>query len=255
MPGFFVACLAAGLRLIVRRPLTVVAWLLAGVFLALLGQAPTFLVPLMAWELRPLAPGLMILNFIWIIVTLTILSAAVFRSILKPDERRTAYLRLSTVEARLLTVVAVYALLHLALRLVEPLEAPLAILIPAIVAVGLAQALIAFQGPAIIDRGRFQIRDAWRLTRQHLGAVLILGVVVGGVSMGGDVAVGRALAHYRNLVEVTETGDPNSLVRLALAYTFFGGAFEFLNFRFVSGAAAEAYRRLRPPEPVAAIFD
>lgn len=201
-----------GFGLIRRRPLSVALWgivnvaataLLGVAQLRLLGGDPETIAARAATvgfdvQLFAVQSGFGLLGFL---VT-TILWAAAFRAVLRPDERGFASLRLGMDELRLMAVtILLYllfvvcgffaalgfgflvSLLQLATGGNPQLAAALATLLVVALAAGIVFLLVRLSvvTPLVIERRRIGIDESWELTRGHfwslLGAYILMALV------------------------------------------------------------------------------
>jgi hypothetical protein len=198
----------AGFGLIRKRPRSVLAWgavrtlyafcafaLIAPLFLARLGEImarvkggappdPTALVGLHGANLLLSIVG----GFVG-----AVLSCAVFRAILKPDEGRFAYLRLGSAELFLFLLTIGVAATAVATALVAAIPLVTLTVVAAVVHAKAAAVLIAvagvigllvllcwallrlsLAGPMMVEDGRFHLFDAWALTRGHVAELFLV---------------------------------------------------------------------------------
>jgi hypothetical protein len=123
------------------------------------------------------------------------LSCAVFRAVLKPEEGRLAYLRLGAAEVFLFLLTFGLAILFIVAMLVTVIPLVMVVVIASVVhaggvavtiavAGGLALlALLIFvllrlsvAGPMMVEDGQFHLTDAWALTRGHISELLLVGI-------------------------------------------------------------------------------
>lgn len=150
------------------------------------------------------------------------LYAAIFRSVLRPEQNRFGYLRLGKDEFLLFIMIAMFyigfvALLAMAIFLVVLITAlvaaasqPAGLVVGFLLTLSAGGALIWLAArlsmvmPMSFDHGRIQIREAWVLTRGHAKELLLLAVllVVLGVAIAAvlfavlSAAVGAFVAAY-----------------------------------------------------------
>ncbi|HXV01043.1 MAG TPA: hypothetical protein VG166_11140 [Caulobacteraceae bacterium] len=236
------------------------------------------LAPLMQFE-----GVLLLIGLVSAFVTV-VLNCAVFRSVLRPEEKAFAYLRLGSAEL-MLFFFFLGAYFVLAIGFVVALV-PVFILVAIAGAAhaGLAAGLIAFLavvallvllvwimlrlslvGPMTVQDGRFHFLDAWRLTRGHAGALfavglclLVIAIVVGILSFVVTMAVGGAAAF--GAFQSALRGAPASpaslmpvigvglVVRYLIAIPLSGGLLAI-----IGAPWARAFRDLAQPD-VAATF-
>lgn len=123
------------------------------------------------------------------------LSCAVFRAVLKPEEGRFAYLRLGPAEVFLFLLTFGLAIVFIVAMVVTLIPLVTVVVIASVVhVVGVAAtiavaggmallALLIFvllrmsaAGPMMVEDGRFHLTDAWALTRGHVSELLLVGV-------------------------------------------------------------------------------
>jgi hypothetical protein len=126
-----------------------------------------------------------------------ILSCAVFRAVLKPEEGRFAYLRLGAAEVFLFLLTFGVTILFIVAVLVTVIPLMMVVVIAAVVhAAGVAVtiavagglcllALLIFvllrlsvAGSMMVEDGRFHLTDAWALTRGHVSELLLVGILL-----------------------------------------------------------------------------
>jgi hypothetical protein len=160
----------------------------------------------------------------------SIIICAVVRSVVHPERKALASLRLGAPEFFLvilsfaLSFVLVFAILIFAIPFVilgvflgmQHLWVPLAIMIAVAVLIlflGLiyVAARFAFVVPMMVDDGRFHLFDAWSLTKGRVGSIvviglclmligMVLGVVIEAIFLGlGAAALGMAAGGFNNL--------------------------------------------------------
>jgi hypothetical protein len=221
-------------------------------------------------------------------LVLVVLYCAVFRSVLKPEEGRFAYLRLGMAEVFmfLLAFGATVALIVAMLVLIVPLAVLIGIL--AAVHAGAAAALIAILGglaifvllvwaflrfslvgPMTVDDGRFHLADAWSLSRGRavdLFVILLVQIVIVFVIemlvAAIFIAIGFAFLSQaagglnglkdfftRPSAEIFSTLAPALVVIALVSIPVMGCMMAIL-----AAPWARAYRDLVGPEPVASVF-
>lgn len=124
-----------------------------------------------------------------------VLSCAVFRAVLKPEEGRFAYLRLGAAEVFLFLLSFGVAILFIVAVFVIVIPLTMFVVIAAVVhAAGVAVmiavagglcllALLIFvlirlsmAGSMMVEDGQFHLTDAWALTRGHVSELLLVGI-------------------------------------------------------------------------------
>jgi hypothetical protein len=213
-----------------------------------------------------------------------VLSCAVFRAVLRPDDGRLAYLRVGSAELFLflLTIgvavsaaVAAFAaaiplvMITLIAALVHAKAA--AVLIAIVGVIGLLALLcwvllrLSLAGPMMVEDGKFHLADAWALTRGHvvelfmvmaaLFIILILiEVVIGafalaiGIALLGHAAGGLAALHSfftRPPAEILAAVAPGLILLGLVAIPVFGCLWAI-----IAAPWARAYRDLAGPSAV-----
>ncbi|HEX4183065.1 MAG TPA: hypothetical protein VHY34_07395, partial [Caulobacteraceae bacterium] len=143
------------------------------------------------------------------VVVGSIFYCAVFRAVLHPEQGRFAYMRLGAVELMiaLLTVAATFgfgislALVAVVIGIVVAIFIALhAGVVAAIIGVvgGIAAfvALVYFWlrlsmvAPMIVDVGKFELTDAWRLTKGKVGELFAIALVLFLILIVGEIVVG-----------------------------------------------------------------
>ena len=267
---------AAGFTLIRRRPGSVLIWglmrtlysccslaLIAPMFLArvreILSRARDGVPPDPA-SLSGLHGANLLLSFAGALVA-AVMSCAVFRAVLKPEEGKWAYLRIGSAELFLflltigLVVTAAVGAFLVAIPLImitlvaALAHAQAAAAIIAIVGViGLLAVLcwvflrLSMAGPMMVEDGKFHLGDAWGLTRGHAAdlfviaaslfiVLLVIEVVIGaftvavGLATLGHVAGGLAALHgflVRPPAEILAGVAPGVIVLGLVAIPVFG---------------------------------
>jgi hypothetical protein len=188
---------------------------------------------------------------------------AVWRAVLRPEDSRFAYLRVGASEARVflllaIPVAATYATLFFASGPWRPELVPSPLLAFGAAVVGLMiYARLSLIGPAVFDRGRFDLVGGWRLARGHV--VQLLGIVL--VSWGaaaiclGAWRAAQAMIVARSLSQ--EAMSQGSVSSLPLGVLFVVGLLlSNAATVVVLAPAAAAYRALHAHEdPVSDTFD
>jgi hypothetical protein len=223
--------IGAGFVLIRRQPLVVATWGLAGFVTAVaswgvlgsfyagvIGEmmsrgaafnpmaSPTFL------EQAPRMQGASFLLSLFGGFIDCVVYCAVFRSIIHPEQKRFAYLRIGAAE--LFTLVMVIAgYIAFLISLVVPFliigiivgglvvahavagGVIVAILGGAALVVVLLYVLLRFSliVPMMVSDGKFHFADAWRLTKSHVGALLAISVAVVAIVLVAEIIIGLVL--------------------------------------------------------------
>lgn len=126
-----------------------------------------------------------------------ILSCAVFRAVLKPEEGRFAYLRLGAAEVFLFLLTFGVAILFILAMVVTVIPLAMVVVIASVVhAAGVAATIavvgglsllgllifvlirLSVAGPMMVEDGRFHLTDAWAMTRGHAGELLLVGILL-----------------------------------------------------------------------------
>ena len=209
------AAVGGALRLIVRRPFSVLAW---GLFTTLAGFVPlsVILVQVLpgaqaAAQSAAMTGQVTATTAIWIqmaaavvfaglvaIVVLAVMDAAVYRAVLEPDNRGFFYLRLRRRELSLIGHFLLQTLLWAALIAVASAPAAwvigliantfgrsLAVLVSLIIALaagfvfGIVGLRLSLAGPIAFDRsGAVGLASSWRATRDGFGPILAVTIFV-----------------------------------------------------------------------------
>jgi len=221
-------CLGEGLGLIRRRPVAVLTWGLiqtlvtSGAFTIMAPLYQAFFAQIASAGKTGGAPpdiGAMMhfQSVSWLIsignyAVAVVLYCAVFRSVLYPEQRRFAYLRLGAAEFFLFIVVimallgfgaAIFALfipvfivagigmvthaayLGVMLGIVGSLAA-----IAALIYLALRFSLV---GPMTVQEGKFVLLESWRLTRGKVGSLFLLALCIVAILFVGEVIIGAVL--------------------------------------------------------------
>jgi hypothetical protein len=201
-----------GFSLIRRQPGSVLLWglarmALAGVVIAL--YAPVYVALYQAarsgagpaaFQANPQIMQMQSFSYLINILQLglsSVIWCAVFRSVLHPERSQYAYLRVGAVEffvAVLLLgagfalffgvlavilvaaiVIALLAVLHLVwAAVIVGILATIAAIV-ALVYIGLRFSMV---GPMIVDDGKFHLGESWALTKDHVGALFMIGLLI-----------------------------------------------------------------------------
>ncbi|HEY1447289.1 MAG TPA: hypothetical protein VGF33_02015 [Caulobacteraceae bacterium] len=221
-------------------------------------------------------------------VMLVVLYCAVFRSVLKPDEGRFAYLRvgMSEVFMFLLAFGAVVTLVIAAAVLIVPVAVLIGIL--AAVHAGAAATLVAILGglaiivlfvwvflrfslvgPMTVDDGKFHLADAWSLSRGRALDLFVIGLVLFVILLLIELVVGAFFiaigfaflsqaAGGLNGIQGFFTRPPaeifSTLSPALIVFAVVGIPLTGCLMAIVAAPWARAYRNLVGPEPVASVF-
>jgi len=219
------AAVAEGFALIRREPRAVMVWglLIMAVFAVIFGGYASFFAgmiidPPPSGELNSqqaaaffgrmvASEGLAMLGILIAIALRPVLSAAVLRAVLHPEDRRLAYLRISMAELYLLAVAFIVGfganlivlpfmmMLGVAGFLVYARQWIAAIVVGVVVVLACMSGLIyvmlrmSLVGPMIVDDEKFHLVDAWRLTKGHVGRLLGTGLLVALLLVGVELLV------------------------------------------------------------------
>ena len=126
-----------------------------------------------------------------------VLSCAVFRAVLKPEEGRLAYLRLGAAEAFLFMLSFGVAILFIVAVFVVVIPLTMVVVIAALVHAGGVAVMVAvaggialfallifvllrlsIAGPMMVEDGKFHLMDAWALTRGRVSDLFLIGVLL-----------------------------------------------------------------------------
>lgn len=223
------AAVGSGFELIRRRPLEVLAWglvytalILAGFAMIAPAYAGVFFQMLAASrsgvETAPDLGNMMRMQGASTLFNLasyfviSVLYCAAYRAVLRPDDRRLAYLRLGAAELYFfllmvgggiafivaLVVAAIPAALIMGLLAVSHAGAAVvlvgiafaAALVVALVYVALRFSMI---GPMMVEDGRFHLLESWALTRGRAGGLFLIALSLFGIAIVGEIVVGVVL--------------------------------------------------------------
>ena len=222
------------------------------------------------------------------IVFSSIFYCAVFRAVLHPEQSRFAYMRLGAAELiiALLTVAAMFgfgislALVAMVIGIVVAIFIAVhAGVVAAIIGVvgGIAAFLalvyfwlrLSMVAPMIVDSGKFELTDAWKLTKGKVGGlfaialVLVLILIVGEIVVGllmvgvGLGVVSSAAGGMHNLPAFFQHPPKDILTKLAPVFIAFAVASIPLYgcvLAIMGAPWARVYRDLKPPSDIAATF-
>ena len=201
---------------------------------------------------------------------------AVVRSVIHPEKRRFAYLRIGAPElfAMVLVVagdIALIVALFLPLVIIGVVVAGLVaahanvagvvtgILGGRVLAACLAYVLLRFSliVPMMVSDGKFHYADAWRLTKRHAAALLVITIAIGLVVLAPGVghlsSVARALSHLETFfgrppVEIMTRASPLLLILGVMSIPLTG-----CTFAIIGATWARTYRDMSGPD-LAATF-
>lgn len=276
-----------GFRVTRRKPLAVLSW--AGVVAVLYGlfqwaagpwmlimfeqaQALEGVTQPTPEQVAPAAQAwgvIMLYSLPLMVLGAAMLSPAIVRAVLNPDDSRLAYIRFGKDEARVLAVKVVMlvtqCLLSMISFMVVGLLMGLAVAMPllwllAFVAMIAAVMLtvwlalrLSLAVPATLAEGRVALDSSWRLTKGQ--APRLLGVVAMGVlfALLVSLLLSMALAPLNLLMPINETVDPVERVRALLAQGTVGiviaaiinGAVMTAQFSLIYAPFAAVYQRLK----------
>jgi hypothetical protein len=237
------AAVGSGFGLIRRKPLAVLAWSLV-VTLALgvvVVAYVNFITNMMALpttqgagaQLSPsqssavigamlMGEGMIFLAFMVLVLGQTIVTTAVWRAVLHPEQGRWAYLRVGMAELFVFAIkIAVGFMANLVMFPLMPFmivvgvllamhQYVAAIIVGVLAIIVLVVALIYIQlrfvllGPMIVDDGKFHFLEAWRLSRGKVGSLFLTGLSVFGILLAAEV-----------LLEVLAAGSGAAVLYLA----------------------------------------
>ena len=304
------SAVGAGFQLIGRRPVSVLIWgllrvgfavgvlaLYAPVFMGLFAEiaskaqtgdkpSPADMSQMMSHMFLIQGVGYLA-QFVGLFIS-SIILCAIARSILHPERKAFASLRLGAPElfVVILSFAAGFALVFAIMLLAIPfvilgiflgtqhLWVALAVMIAVavlILVLGLIYiaAKFAFLAPMMVDDGHFHLFDAWALTKGKVGSIIligiclgliavVLGVVIDGILIGlGAAALGFAAGGFNNLQAFfTQTPPQQIIMTLAPSLILLG-----LLIIPIQGCAtaifiapwARAYRDVVPTSPAAAV--
>ncbi len=282
-------CAYEGFRLTRRAPLAVLAWagliaVLYGLFLV--GAGPWLVVMLEQAQVlegvasptpEQVAPaaqawGMVMLYAVPLgLLGGAVLSSALVRSVLKPQERRHAYLRLGRDEVRVLAVKLVMAvalcLISMISFTVVGMLIGLAASVPALWLVAFVAALAAvalmvwislrlsLAVPATLAEGRFGLATSLRLTKGRVWPLLGMGIIAVLMSLLVTILLSVALTPLSLLVVMPETADPVERLRASLQAgpvgflvpAILNGLLMAAQFSLIYAPFAAAYQRLSNP--------
>jgi hypothetical protein len=302
------SAVGAGFQLIGRRPVSVLVWgllrvafvaavfalyapVLMGVMAEIASKAQTGAQPTPA-DMSQITSHMFLLQgvgylaqFVGLFIS-SIVTCAIARSVIHPERRAFASLRLGAPEFFMVILsfaagfVLVFAIMIFAIPFailgvflgMQHLWVPLAVMIGVaalILVLGLIYiaARFAFVAPMMVDDGRFHLFDAWSLTKGRVGSIvlvgvclaliaMVLGLVIDGILVGlGAAALGFADGGFNNLQAFfTQTPPQQIIMTLAPSLVLLG-----LLLVPIQGAAmaifiapwARAYRDVVPTSPLA----
>ncbi len=220
------AAIGSGFGLIRRRPVSVLAWgaipalvqiaafaLLAPVFIATLSQVSSLATNDAAATAPPVAQtllmqgGIQLLNLVQLLLS-AVISCAVWRAVLRPQQPGFAYLRIGAPEmfflaltfglgialALAMMLVAIPAMIvggilgaitqNVAVGIVVGVAIAMAALILLGVFVGLR---FAFVGPMMVADGKFHFGESWTATRGRVGSLFMIALGLFGVFLAAEL--------------------------------------------------------------------
>ena len=223
------AAVGSGFHLIRRKPLTVLTWgllqvvALAPFALAYASMMSTVLSTAMSHagsDAQPsqaevtamlggmlMSEGLFFLGAIILVCFRAVLCAAIWRSVIHPEQSRWAYLRVG--KAELFILLMLFAVGLIANFAILPL-APLLVIAGALMAmhqwvaaiavgvisfIALIVALIYLElrfsllGPMIVADGNLHFADAWRLTKGQVGRLFLVGLCLGALIWLAEIVI------------------------------------------------------------------
>ena len=218
--------------------------------------------------LSKVAPVLLALLGVWVGLS-AIISAAIYRRVLTPEESRNAYLRLSADKARqvgalfLCLLAAMGFSIVLSIVIVAPLQAAGAGRIPLFVGDALILSLqiwfglrLSMLAPMTFDTKKIDLRGAWRLTKGQMWRLLsmyILAITFAAIVYFLITVVSTALAVgvaggdmgvIRQIQNPTAGLEPR-VMGAVLIYALVGLLTPVLLMVIIQAPAAVAYRSLR----------
>jgi hypothetical protein len=217
------------------------------------------------------------------LVVYSVVYCAVFRAVLHPEQGQFGYMRLSMPELLVgamlfggYFVVAIGVFFGTLVVMIPILILAALKVYWAAVLFGVAAGIAAFVGlfyfvlrvslvgPAIVDEGRLDLTEAWRLTRGHVGSLFLIGLVIALVAAAGEIIVGivmvalglgvlagmaGGMSHIGTLFQGQSPAallarlGPLLVLFAAIWTPFMGGLFA------IAGAPwARAYRDLKPQD-------
>lgn len=224
--------MGAGFGLVRRKPLAVLAWglIVTLAFCVVLAAYAAFVLNIINvstaekagghasasetsafFGVMLMSQGGIFLAIVVLILLQTIVTTAVWRSVLHPEQDRWAYLRVGMAELFVF-------LMNIAMGFIANLVAfplmPFFILVGALIAfhqyvaaifVGVFSAATAIAaavylrlrfallGPMIADDSKFHFVDAWRLSRGNVGRLFVVGLCLVGIALAAEAAIGGLL--------------------------------------------------------------
>ncbi len=213
---------------------------------------------------------------------------AAYRAVLRPEDRRLAYLRLGTAElfffllmvgGALVFVIALVILVLVGALIVGLLVASHAAIVGVLVGivggaallVGIVYVALRFSlvGPMIVEDGRFHLLESWALTRGRVGHLFLIflclvaiaivaEVILGGVLLTlGASLLGNAAGGLENLpvfFQRPPTAILSSLTPLLFVLGLIGIPLSGAVVAVFCAPWARAYRELAEPIPAAAVL-
>jgi hypothetical protein len=292
------AAVGSGFRLIREQPVAVLTWgaLQAGAFAVFLLPYALLMNNLGTAAFEPgaqpdrraamnmvgsmfLSEGLIFLAGILMSVVQCMIVTAVWRAVLHPEQRRWAYVRLGRAELFFflflmclsiglqLVMLPVFPFMFIVVGLVVAQQWVAAIVAGVLLFAAMMAAIcyvevrLALAGPMIVEDGHFHFVDAWRLTRGHVGRLLLVGLSLAGMFIGLEAVVmliglgfwwaqlGGPPWEAGRLMAYVQQQTPARMVSMVLPFEAAGAVLGIPIFGAVSaiGAApwATAYRDLK----------
>lgn len=204
-----------------------------------------------------------------VIIGAAMLSPAIVRSVLTPEDSRMAYIRLGKDEARVLAVKAMMLVTQSLISMISfmavGLLMGLAVAVPVLWLVAFAAMVAAIfvtvwlalrfslAVPATLAEGRIALDSSWRMTKGQ--APRLLGVVAMGVlfSLLVSLLLSMTLSPLNLLMPLNETVDPVERARALIGHGALGvvvaaiinGAVMTAQFSLIYAPFAAAYQRLK----------
>lgn len=283
----------SGVRLVTRQPRVVLVWGVIMTIISLLTSVVTIVTigpNLQAMQnpdpaadpsqvlaqLAPLIPWYLLL-LVFVVVYYGVLSAAVNRMVLRPEDKATFYLRFGGDELRLmgvmiiqsLAVFGVYLLVVMAVAILAGVSSAISPILGVLIGVlgGLAALaamiflLVRFSlaGAETFATGKINIFGTWRLSRGHfwgmLGAYLLALVVIAvtwilvfSIQVALMLALGGGFSGIGALFQPDMSSVASFFSLPMIAYTVLGGFFSAVMMMVSYSPAATIYRELAQPQ-------
>jgi hypothetical protein len=220
------AAVGAGFGLIRRKPLAILAWglilaLALGLVIAAYANLLTNMVGFTATQNAGVQPsasqtsamigfmlmgqGEIFLAIIALVLVRTIVTTAVWRAVIHPEQGSWAYLRVGMAELFVFLInMAVGFLANLAVLPLMPLllivgallafhQYVAAVIVGVLAVIAVIVGIIyvelrfALLGPMIVHDDRFHFFDAWRLSRGKVGGLFLIGLCLAGIVVAAEV--------------------------------------------------------------------